>query len=351
MSSNGKRPGQPLLVAADEQYQGRRQSLFQALDAVKARLGVTTFVKLVFEKTGGGSQALSRTYKQFAEAGPDWFGSESAETIRGWVEQATTIGLVTKQATFLREGSRGANQYRINWSGVDAIVSEHRRRFDDGRADPTTIWQRLQGSSSPGLPDQTPGLPDQANKSFISCINSSCISIPDPEPDPVPVQCPEGWSRKKSRTISIGDLARLPEIAANLQRRVQPLPAGDLIHGAFTPLKPKTFERPEPSVMAGSLAIWFRRQLSAPQPICGDSVAELIVIIASGLYASSLPAVEVKKNRAAVFVTTLSRELWFRITRFVGPADDALQQTLAHFPELLDCADGAWQRSAEGVQA
>jgi hypothetical protein len=105
-----------------------------------------------------------------------------------------------------------------------------------------------------------------------------------------------------------------PILAEARQRPIAPLPPGGLQHGIFKPLTLKDLSYPP------SMVKWHRRQLGSAAPVMGATEADLLLTLATALYATSLEAADVKGTRVGMFAFTLTRRIWERSVPFVPEA-------------------------------
>lgn len=118
-------------------------------------------------------------------------------------------------------------------------------------------------------------------------------------------------------------IGQSPILSAAKERRIAPLPAGNLLHGVYAPIKGQHLHEPL------RLVKWHRMQLSTAVPVMGDTEADLLLTLATAMYATSLPEHEVVKNRVAIFVGTISRRRWTRALPFVPQARTLLDERIA----------------------
>jgi hypothetical protein len=114
-------------------------------------------------------------------------------------------------------------------------------------------------------------------------------------------------------------IASMPVLAEAASIAVDPMPASQKISaGAFAALKEKHLSDTR------LLSEWFQRQLSLPDPVCGHTRADLLLVIAAGLHAMKVPEADVKKTRVAIFVNVVHRGRWRQVTKYVSEANDRL---------------------------
>ncbi|MFZ5833593.1 MAG: hypothetical protein ACOY3P_26190, partial [Planctomycetota bacterium] len=123
--------------------------------------------------------------------------------------------------------------------------------------------------------------------------------------------------------------AEHPELRAAADRRIDPLPARSLRFGVFAPLEQKHLQS------ATRLAEWFRRQLSVASPVCSDTEADLLLVIAAAHRALGIPERDVRKTRVAVFVAILTRHRWYEALPHLPDACGALRRALERYGDGL----------------
>ncbi|MEM0927610.1 MAG: hypothetical protein AAGJ83_16305, partial [Planctomycetota bacterium] len=119
-----------------------------------------------------------------------------------------------------------------------------------------------------------------------------------------------------------------PEIGDALEQPVDPLPAGDLIRGVFTQLCESDLESTK------AMTLWFRRQMSAPEPAIGGATeAHLLIVIACGIYASKLPDHAIRSSRVGLFVSTIVRRELRRCLKYLPEARRSLDRLMRQVPD------------------
>lgn len=118
--------------AAEGMYRERESLLLLAIRVVEADLALTTFVKMIFYATGGGSTPYKKTFDELAER-PHGLCCSRRTAIR-IVEQAVELGWVISTPTEFASGGWSANEYEINWEGIKTSLDLKRRRRPKGRA-------------------------------------------------------------------------------------------------------------------------------------------------------------------------------------------------------------------------
>ena len=121
--------------------------------------------------------------------------------------------------------------------------------------------------------------------------------------------------------------AEIPELAEAQDRRLLPLPAGDLVYGIFGE-KVLSLELLK---NARFTVDWHCKQLSAPRPIAGDTEADLLLTMAARERALRTRDRDVKSSRVGMFVSVLR----YGNYRLVLPWLPDAAETLAKFAEHL----------------
>lgn len=275
---------------------------------------LATLVRWIFNVTHGGtSGALTKCYGELAER--PWGLCCDARTARRTVEMAEKLGLISVAANRRFDGSQQPNAYTINWDGVRAL----KRGVAGGHFD-----------HPGGQIDQGGGQDVRHTKEFSLSSVFNSDTGPGADPNPKDSDNDEGRPRmaafperqNDSRTNAL--LAQSPILTAAKERRIAPLPAGVLLHGVYAPIKEHHLHQPLRFVA------WHRKQLSTAVPVMGDTEADLLLTIATALYATSLRDSEVTKSRAAVFVGTIARQKFLRSMPFVPQARMLLDEWIAH---------------------
>jgi hypothetical protein len=152
--------------------------------------------------------------------------------------------------------------------------------------------------------------------------------------------------RREPSDLAAALVAQSPILAAARERRIAPRPAGGLQYGVFKPVLGRDLKD------VRRLVAWHRQQLSAALPVMGDTEADLLLTIASALYARSLPANEVQKTRVAVFASTIILKRWEQGVPFVPQARVLLDDAIRQFgPAWAGLADETAEVLAEKARA
>lgn len=329
----GDQPSLPF-AAAEGSCAERRLMLGNALVLVECDGALARLCELVFTHTGDGLGNPWPTTLDKLGARP-WGlccgRSKTSETLK----RAEALGLVRAERKKTNAGADAGFVLAIDWPGV-------RQRLGLPR-DPTG-GRELR---TPGRADQTlgrelrtlPSAPYLNSKSFFS-YSENQIQNPDrsgPEPDP---ERSLFSSERRERVPDERLLTAVPELAAAAECEVLALPAGALLHGVFRPLGDAALQNPH------GLVEWFRRQLSALAPAVGPSEAELLLVLASAVYAQKLRTVV--KSRIAAFISVISRGEWRKVIPYIPDARRQLDGLLAQQPDLL--TRGAVSATDEGAE-
>jgi hypothetical protein len=327
MSGNGKQ-GSLEFGAAEGAFQERLNMLNLALSRIQADIYVCRLCERVYYFTHGGvsGESLVKTYDELASR-PLWLCCSRSKA-RHTVGLARHRGLLAAAENRYATGGQKANGYRIDWQGVRAILhggrggSQARPRSED-RATEHGSGEARPGVSPehpPVLLEQGGALPEAPPCSIETPLlsNNSSLSF-SKAPSPVPDPDPERGALWKLPV----ELSVIPELAEACEVPVDPLPPGKLVYGVWSPLVEKHLRAP------ASMLVWYRRQLSVPDPwFRAANLAEGILIAAAGIYASRASPHEIRKTRVALFVHTATYAAkngdWRRVLRYVPAAAAAI---------------------------
>lgn len=310
-------------AACAERWNDVRMAL-RSLSKRDCDLGVATFVRWVFNVTAASHGPLVKTYEDLGEH-PDGLCC-SARTARRIVTAAERLRLVCVAGRRNRNGSQDHNAYTIDWDGV-RLRNRGLLRTPSPRAAGGGAGGQF-GQTS-GQLDQTSGQIGQLYKEQPLCSSLYSGTGPGAGPKPNPtVKDSDEPQHSAPRTACDGSLTgkllgQSPLLAEARERRIAPLPPGGLLHGVYAPITVGHLKAPE------RLIRWHRMQLSTVAPVMGDTEADLLLTIATALYATSLPDSRVQQNRVAVFVGTICRHRFMRSLGFVPKAREVLDEAIA----------------------
>lgn len=272
---------------------------------VQADLYLAQLCVWIFNVTDGGIRGTLR--KSYEELGAAPWGLCCGRTkVKATLHQALGLGLIECVQTFAEGGGYGANEYRIDWEGVSGLLH-------------------------PGLVSIRPRL--VASRPRLGAPRPSIEEYTFPDTHVSVAGAGAGGPRPKSRAEP-ADTDSIPELAEAVARRIAPLPPGDLRYGAFQAL-----QKPE-GLRNGALVLWFRQQLGLPRPLTGDAESDLLLVLAAGLTAATMPQDDVKKNRLAVFSSIVSRGQWWKAHAQVRAARKMLDKMLEMYPQCLTAVEG-----------
>lgn len=309
---------------AEAGFHERLNMVNLALQRIEADIYLCRLLERVFHLTQGGvaGQAVLKSHDELASR-PLWLCCSKSKA-RSTVGAARHYGLLVVEENRYASTGQRANSYSIDWEGIRRILhggsdgSQGRPRRSDRNAS-----GEAQGGASrkhpPALPRHGPASTEQGpalleHPSGDLFLISKRSPVPGPAPDRETV--PGVFLRHP-------ELRLVPELAEAGDREVAPRPVGKLAYGAFAAIEERHLRR------AWSLMQWHAQQLSLPAPIVGASLAEMILVVAAGLYAIKLPHAEVRKSRVAVFCDVVSRQRWRRVLRHVPAAAEAVRSLLA----------------------
>jgi hypothetical protein len=317
MHSDGSEQLSLPFAQAEASQDERRNLLGLALMRVRCDCELSVFVQWVFNVTAGGTHGELRKSAEELSNAP-WGLCCSPDKARSTARKAFRLGLVGIQEHRDARGSQGANGYVIDWNGVRGLLDLSDKRALSHHPKPGTL-----AAQGPVLRTQGPMLGAHHTKETTSFLLPSCKqeSVPDRKAAP--------------RTeFEYFDFADIPELAAAAGQRIAPLPVNSLKYGVWENFDGKKLRTPL------ALVEWFRRQLSLPKPVCGESEANLLLVLASAAYALAMKQADVKKNRVAVFCSTVSRGKWQRVLFYVPASRKQLDELLQTNPDLLH---GEWR--------
>jgi hypothetical protein len=102
-------------------------------------------------------------------------------------------------------------------------------------------------------------------------------------------------------------VAENAELQALQLVRVAPDPAeaAEMLTSVFMPLKASDVLSKKPMWWA---AVWYKRQLAAPDPVLrGSNAAEAAIVVALAISLAKVPEVQVKKSRTSMFISLLTK--------------------------------------------
>jgi hypothetical protein len=310
-------------------HAGRWNDVSLALSRVgkKCDLHLSRFVRLVFDMTQGGTAGeLTKSIRALSER-PAWLCC-SERKVWTTIDLAEKLGFVVATHRRAYSGSQQENSYSINWAGIQSIITGAGRTTCEGVR---TTREALRTSC-----DHT-----KEYKLLRSSLEETSGTGTGPGAGPNPRMD----SSREPSALAVTMCDKSPILAAARERRIAPKPAGGLFHGIFKPLQGRDLADPL------RMVTWHRQQLTAAAPEMGDTEADLLLTLATALYATSLPASEVQ-SRVGLFVTTLRLKRWEHSVPFVPQArallDDAIGRLGAAWAGL---ADEATPMAAEKVGA
>lgn len=297
---------------AEGSFAERKELLGLALLKLKADLHLAQLCLWIFNATDGGIRGTLR--KSYDELAANPWGLCCGKTkARATVDTALRIGLVESVQTFVAGGGYGANEYRIDWAGVresltlTSVATRHRY----------VATRHRYAVPRHSIKEHT----------FPALISETETETGGP------------WPRVEKPIDASWE--EVPELAEAADRTITPLPAGQLRYGAFAAMQHAS------GLSNGSLVVWFRQQLSLTQPLTGQCESDLLLVLAAGLGAAAVPQAEVQKNRIAIFASTVSKRLWWKVFRHVPAARKLLDAVLAMHPSALTDEAGLGPRMGE----
>lgn len=303
---------------AEGSFAERKELLGMALLKIRADIYLCQFVVWVFNATSGGvSGALQRSYDELAQAP---FGLVcSKRKAQDTVSHALRMGLVGCTETRNSDGGRGTNCYWIDWAGVRQLVGLNVVPHGTGRHGGGT-GRHGGGTACHALKENTFSKHSSESNERSKARMLSLASLDE-------------HRQRIAEALDREGVWEVPELEAAREQRIAPLPPEALARDAFRPLKTEHLRD------VVTLVRWFRRQLSLQRPLTGESKAELLLVLSTGITTAEVPANQVAKSRMGIFVTTIARGLWGKVLWNVPQADAELAKLLAAYPECLTHAE------------
>lgn len=295
-----------LFDEAEAAFEERKNVLGLALMRIDADVFLCRLVERVFYLTRGGETDVTvvKSYTDLASR-PWWLCCSKKKAI-SVVRAAEEKRVLRVERQKYASGSDRQNAYAISWDGVRSILLASRSAkppVGEGTGD-TPECTAGTGRSLPFTP---------------SLISSSKSTSTEAAPGPDRVNVIHSTAEVCVTGFVLSDrLAVIPELQRAALQFVTPKDAGDLVYGAFACLLERHLETP------ATILDWHARQLNLPEPVVGATAAEAILCVAAGLYAARMRAEDVRKNRVAVFVSTVAKGRWERVLPYVREASKAV---------------------------
>lgn len=284
------------------------------VDRVSTLLLKGVLTRIDDHDSGNGCYASQETLAREA-------GNVSVRQFRRAVNALLGLSVIACQRRRRSDG-RSGNVYVVVWSELALLCRGHNR--SRGRASNETS----EAADQPDMRrDQTDMVSDQPDMGVLYQPDthvrqkysggSSLKSDPVPAREPVPP-----------------DLQNDEELSDLWSQTVLAKPAGKLKRGIFHPLQTKHVKEPM------QLVNWFASQLSADRPATGNSLAELVLVLATALYVTD------PRNRSenipARFAGIVGKNSWGLSVAYIPAARRALDAMRA---------DGTWDRIFQDVEA
>jgi hypothetical protein len=294
---------------------------------------------MVFDFTAGGTKGgFIKSYRALAER-PLWLCC-SERKARSTVEIAERLGFViTERRRAWTTGSQQENAYRINWDGITAILKQ-------STPDGTT-------RHGPGTTSQPHGTTSHPHGTTCRHIEEEKLSGspseetpgtgPGTEPNPTEKDSeqegrPRTAALQGNNSLTETLLAQSPILRAAREQRITPLPASvPMLHGVYHAVELCQLQEPS------RLIQWHREQLLTSRPPMSDTVADLLLTIATAMYATAMPSKDVLKNRVAVFADVIARRKFAKSLPHVPKARDYLDRAIKKLgPEWAGLSAAQW---------
>lgn len=273
--------------------------------------------------------------------------SVNERTIRRWAQDAKELGVLCTDERSHRYGGHYPNVWKINRVRLQELLGRTGSANEGAGAGRTWGGHGAGGMPAPGA-DVVPALTEARD---VANFGSERIGA-GTEKETI-----HGDQAEAARTTRRRDPPALDRLRSELVehhpllrdaylRRVAPLPPGELIGDSFAPLSDDTFcER-----NLFRLIRWFRCHLGVREPLLCDTEADLLIVLAAGYYAISVPSHEVKTTRRRIFAYTISRADWRRCCRYFASASELLARFLVVFPQALSHPESMGPRAVDVAQ-
>ncbi|MCA9206358.1 MAG: hypothetical protein KDA59_25070 [Planctomycetales bacterium] len=192
---------------------------------------------------------------------------------------------------------RGITGLAIGWDGVELLLT------DEPLSKYGNALQMLETDSN---------ICSNDSKSWNTpyCPNESIGPVPVPAREPTSL-----------------DLKEIPELADLIDERVQRLPGGRLFNHVFAPLQRSHIDS------GPQMLNWFAHQLGALRPATGDSMAELVLVLAAARFV--VDGRSKTDNPVGRFVKIVTSRSWSLVLGHVSAARAELDRMRS---------DGTWDR-------
>ncbi|WP_149496224.1 hypothetical protein [Roseiconus lacunae] len=279
----------------------------------------------------------------------DWSTADWSRELRAGRTLIHKCMAVAKAAGFL-EGKLGEltlNRFAVRlWLNGELPTVEMRAEIDRAKESQASKSSRMTRNCPPRGQEEKSATrtnqsasrtPQSASRIRTYISNNSNNSVPVPDASTSPPGgltgspsdgAPDPTTNAETGPVILESLPdyviQQPEIADAVDQPVDRLDAGDLIRGVFTQLRPADLAD------CKAMTLWFRRQLAAPEPIIAiPTEAHLLIVIACGLYAARMPDHSVRRSRVGVFVSTICRQDFRRVLKYLPTARKNLDDLVA----------------------
>ena len=327
-----------LCTIGEMAHDDRRDRLGMAMAKADVCLHVRELCMWIFNVTRGGRDDVSPLTKTYLELSLKPWGlcierkdnpKASKAAAKRIVDKAVGFGLITKQENLYGSGGQRANDYRIDWSGIQNLLNNAPQQKTETETETTAVCRSAVASGFEGdaqrhggsaqrdrgdaqrhggsaqrhpigtpllTPLPTPPAPDPVLQTSASHDRDTREPGPDPSPQEFLISIPgieaQSW----------------PELVEASKRELTAKPLDMVRQGyAFGFFDDDRLKNPK------AIRHWMAEQLSLNNPILPGNEAYLILAMAAGLDAAYKPANEIRKTRSAYFANTVSKQIWRRV--------------------------------------
>jgi hypothetical protein len=265
-------------------------------------------------------------------------------TIRNWRGHAESLGLLKSVPLSQKYGGSETNVWTIRFDAIDALLRGEGGRQPAGKGPENFAAPGPENFAAPGpenfaAPTVTTNLttyktisgPDRTGPENFELQGSNTPGGLRPDNQPPAGSAAPGSVRGSQEPDALrNELLATHQLLRDPSRRpVAQLPPGGLVGNVFTPLKSESLRSTLWMVR------WFRQQIGVHSPLTGSTEADLLLVLATAIYASEMQPAEVRKSRVGVFAFVVSKRRWRYVVAQLEAAVLRLAQLLARFPDAL----------------
>jgi len=306
-----------LILDFSSRMDERRRRLRTALKQIPgADLKDWSMLLLVCHFADG--DGLVRDYDELSEL--LWCGRR---TVIRLVKRLEELDLLEVRQTYDRDGAASKNAYKLNWERIDALVTKSIRSSGATvrQCHPDTPQcQDDTGQCQTDTPQCQDGTSFKEELFPGTLSGNSLNTVPVRKAGPVPLLEVSQKPRASRDWLRDAGLSHITELVEALDRRVTPLPVGELAEkGTYHSIDPEDLTKPPPIIE------WFRRQLSLASPVCGPSEAELLLCLAAAAHVYHMPGNKISKSKPAYFSYLVANRKWLKVAYRIGKAKSILE--------------------------